>query len=128
MARDLYVDLFRWRLEKALGYQRTLTIEMGNVNGAPVYTMVFASDHDAGVRIMSHVYQQALQQSAEYRAQVISRRERQEREQQGALSLFDVTEERSLEDPRYFETIRDDESPILPGWLESKAELDNPAY
>ena len=118
-ARDLYVDLFRYRLERTLGYRRTLTIEMGNVNGAPIYTMVFASDSDAGVRIMSHVYEQALQQSAEYRAEVMSRRDRQRREQKGALSLFDVIGESVAEEPRYFESIRDDESPTLPGWLEA---------
>ena len=120
-ARDLYVDLFRWRLENKLRYQKTLTIEMGNLRGAPVYTMVFASDHDDGIRIMSHVYKQALQQSAEYRAQVISRRERRDRERQGALSLFDVTGEGPPEDPLFFEKIRDDASPVLPGWLESEA-------
>ena len=119
-ARDLYVDLFRSRLQRSLGYQRTLTIEMGNVKGIPVYTMVFASDSDAGVRIMSHVYGQALQQSAEYRAEVISRRDRLQREQKGALNLFDVVGESMPEAPRYFESIRDDDSPVLPAWLETK--------
>ena len=118
-ARDLYVDLFRCRLQRSLGYRRTLTIEMGNVSGAPVYTMVFASDSDAGVRIMSHVYGQALEQSAEYRAEVTSRRDRQRREQRGVLSLFDAAGESVAEEPRYFESIRDDESPTLPAWLEA---------
>lgn len=118
-ARDLYVDLFRCRLERNLGYQRTLTIEMGNVSGAPVYTMVFASDSDAGIRIMSYVYGQALEQSAGYRAEVISRRDLQRREQKGALSLFDAAGESVAEDPRYFESIRNDQSPTLPGWLEA---------
>lgn len=119
-ARDLYVDLFRYRLERSLGYKKTLTIEMGNVNGAPVYTMVFASDSVPGLRIMSHVYRQALEQSAEYRAEVISRRERQHRERQGALNLFDVAGESMPQEPRYFESISDDDTPILPAWLKSK--------
>ena len=92
---------------------------MGNVNGAPVYTMVFASDSVPGLRIMSHVYRQALEQSAED-TEVISRRERQQREQHGALNLFDVAGESMPQAPRYFESISDGDSPILPAWLESK--------
>lgn len=115
-----FPNLFRYRLEKTLGYRRTLKIEVGNANGAPVYTMVFARDSDAGVRIMSHMYGQALEQSAEYRAKLISRRDRQQREQAGTPNLFDNAGVSLPEKPRYFESIRDDKSPTLPIWLKTE--------
>ena len=118
-ARLLYVQLFRFRLENLLGYKRTLTIEMGNEQGAPVYTMVFATDHDAGVRIMSSVLDQALRQSAEYRADVVARRERQRREESGRYTLFDLHPGVHTEEPRSFEMTQDDESPSLPDWLKN---------
>ena len=63
-ARTLYTELFRYRIQQVLGYRRTLTIEMGNERGAPVYVLVFCTDHDAGVRIMSSVFAEAREQSA----------------------------------------------------------------
>ncbi|MCE2530183.1 MAG: three-Cys-motif partner protein TcmP, partial [Acidimicrobiia bacterium] len=120
-ARLLYVQLFRFRLEHHLGYNKTLTIEMGNEQGAPVYTMVFATDHDAGVRIMSSVNKKALRQSAEYRADVIARRKRQRRAESGRPTLFDMHPGVLVEEPRSFETTQDDESPSLPNWLKRDA-------
>lgn len=116
-ARRLYTTLFRYRLQETLGYKKTLTIEMGNERGAPVYVLVFATDHPAGDRIMSSVLEEAREQSAEYRADVAKRRNRQEREIAGALNLFDTMGENLDEPPRYFETTHLDESPILPEWL-----------
>lgn len=121
-ARGLYVQLFRHRLEKVLGYKSTLTIEMGNVQGSPVYTMVFATDHGAGVRIMSSVYRRALQQSAEYRAEVVASRKRKTRLKAGRPTLFDALGGGPPEEPISFETTQNDESPILPRWLEQVLE------
>ena len=117
-ARELYVNLFRFQLENVLAYRWTLTIEMGNQGGAPVYTMVFATDHPAGVRIMSSVYKKAREQAAEYRAEVAERLDRQRRLQEGRPNLFDTIEGSLSETPRYFESIQDDESPALPEWLQ----------
>ena len=116
-ARHLYTELFRYRLQETLGYETTLTIEMGNERGAPVYVLVFATDHPAGTRIMSSVLEEAREQSAEYRSEVAQRRSREERERAGRLNLFDVAGESPAEPPRYFETTQADESPTLPGWL-----------
>ena len=116
-ARHLYTTLFRYRLQEALGYEKTLTIEMGNERGAPVYVLVFATDHPAGDRIMSSVLEEAREQSADYRAEVAQRRNRQERERTGTLNLFDVMGEDPEEAPQYFETTQGDESPTLPCWL-----------
>lgn len=116
-ARHLYTTLFRYRLQEALGYKATLTIEMGNERGAPVYMLVFATDHPAGTRIMSSVLEEAREQSADYRAEVAQKRNRQERERAGTLNLFDVMGQGPAEPPQYFETTQGDESPTLPSWL-----------
>ena len=116
-ARHLYTTLFRYRLQETLGYETTLTIEMGNERGAPVYVLVFATDHPAGTRIMSSVLEEAREQSADYRSEVAQRRSRQERERAGTHNLFDAMGESPAEPPLYFETTQGDESPTLPGWL-----------
>ncbi len=116
-ARHLYTTLFRYRLQETLGYATTLTIEMGNECGAPVYVLVFATDHPAGTRIMSSVLEEAREQSAEYRSEVAQRRSREERERAGTPNLFDAMGQSPAEPPLYFETTQGDESPTLPGWL-----------
>ena len=116
-ARHLYTTLFRYRLQETLGYETTLTIEMGNERGAPVYVLVFATDHPAGTRIMSSVLEEAREQSAEYRSEVAQRRSREERERAGTPNLFDATGESPAEPPLYFETTQGDEFPTLPSWL-----------
>ena len=119
-ARHLYTTLFRFRLQKTLGYKTTLTIEMGNERGAPVYVLVFATDHPAGTRIMSSVLEEARQQSAEYRSEVAQRRSQEQREKAGTPNLFDAMGQSPAEPPRYYETTQTDEPPILPGWLENE--------
>ena len=117
-ARHLYTTLFRYRLQETLGYETTLTIEVGNERGAPVYVLVFATDHPAGDRIMSSVLEEACEQSADYRSEVAQRRSREERERAGRLNLFDVMGESPAEPPLYFETTQGGESPTLPTWLQ----------
>lgn len=55
-ARAEYVNLLRWRLQKDLGYARTLPLSLTNVSDQPVYTMVFATDHPVGREIMQDIY------------------------------------------------------------------------
>ncbi|MGO8871632.1 MAG: three-Cys-motif partner protein TcmP [Acidimicrobiales bacterium] len=57
--RAEFVNLLRWRLETVLGYKTTHALQIINTAGHPVYTMVFATDSEAGDRIMSHVYDSA---------------------------------------------------------------------
>lgn len=116
-ARHLYTTLFRYRLQEVLGYETTLTIEMGNERGAPVYVLVFATDHPAGTRIMSSVLEEARKQSAEYRSEVAQRRSREERDRAGTPNLFDAMGQSPAEPPLYFETTQVDGSPTLPNWL-----------
>jgi three-Cys-motif partner protein len=58
-AREQYVNLMRWRLEKDLGYERTHPLELLTAGGQPLYHMIFASDHPAGTRIMTDLYSAA---------------------------------------------------------------------
>ncbi len=42
----------RWRLERDLGYRWTHPLELRNTRGVPLYHMLFATDNEAGTRIM----------------------------------------------------------------------------
>ena len=57
--RDELTNLMRWRLETALGYQFTHTLRLTNLQGTPLYDMIFATDHEVGDKIMSDVYRGA---------------------------------------------------------------------
>jgi three-Cys-motif partner protein len=59
-ARERYVNLYRWQLERDLGYRRSHPIEVKNNHGRPIYHLIFATDSDPGDRIMSHLYGEAL--------------------------------------------------------------------
>jgi three-Cys-motif partner protein len=58
-ARNEFVNLMRWRLEQALGYQWTHPLLLKTEQGAPVYHMIFATDNAAGNKIMSSIYTNA---------------------------------------------------------------------
>ncbi|HTU39182.1 MAG TPA: three-Cys-motif partner protein TcmP [Acidimicrobiales bacterium] len=58
-AREEYVNLLRWRLETELGYRWTHQLEIRNTLDAPMCHMLFATDSEAGHRILSHLYDQA---------------------------------------------------------------------
>jgi three-Cys-motif partner protein len=52
-------NFLRVKLERDLGYKHTFRIPMKMPNNVEIYEMVFATDHEAGARIMSHLYGQA---------------------------------------------------------------------
>jgi len=54
-ARDEYINLLRWRLQHDLGYRRTIPLRVTRAANQDLYTMIFATDHDAGERIMTHI-------------------------------------------------------------------------
>lgn len=64
-ARDEYVNLMRWRLERVLAYRSTHAFEAKNTHGLPLYHMIFATDHDAGTRIMESIYAKAARRIPE---------------------------------------------------------------
>lgn len=88
-ARTEYVNLFRWRLQHVLGYHATHPIDIPNEQGRPIYTMIFATDHPAGDRIMRSLYKKAAADFPQMRLQAAERKAKQRREDDGILSLFD---------------------------------------
>jgi len=58
-AREEYVNLMRWRLERVLGYRFAHPFELKNTKGGTLYHMIFATDSDAGTRIMESIYANA---------------------------------------------------------------------
>jgi hypothetical protein len=46
-ARDGYVDLMRWRLERDLGYEWTHPLEIKNLRGNPICHMILATVNQA---------------------------------------------------------------------------------
>lgn len=86
--RAEFVNLLRWRLEKALGYRTTHALQLVNTAGQPIYTMIFATDSKPGDKIMAHVYSSASTRtipSMQERAQAA--RERRSEQAQGVLRL-----------------------------------------
>lgn len=71
-AREEYVNLMRWRLEKALRYHAAHAFELKNSRG-PLYHMIFATDNEAGTRIMSAIYDKAAKQLPEMRQEAKDR-------------------------------------------------------
>lgn len=80
-AKEEYVNLMRWRLERSLGYSRTHAFELKNTQGGNVYHMIFATDNEAGDRIMSKLYANALGKVPEMMQEAKDRKV-------GAISLF----------------------------------------
>lgn len=87
-ARQEYLNLMRWRMENALGYEWTLPIEVRNERGIVIYYMVFATDHEAGERIMGSVYAQAAEEFPMMRERSRRLRKQQENKARGVTSLF----------------------------------------
>lgn len=87
--RQRFVDLYRWQLEKTLGYKDTHGLAITNTNGQPLYTMIFASDHPVGAKIMKHVYKSAhVSTIPMMRAQAKLEKKYRKDDESGKLSLF----------------------------------------
>lgn len=71
--RDEMVNLFRWQLESTLKYAATARVPMKMMNNTPVYDMVFATDHPAGLRIMSWLYEKAVEREPRMKDEVTVR-------------------------------------------------------
>jgi three-Cys-motif partner protein len=72
--RDELTNLMRWRLETALGYKFTHTLRLTNLQGTPLYDMIFATDHEVGDKIMSDVYRAAAARFPRMRQEIRARR------------------------------------------------------
>lgn len=71
-ARDAYVNLMRWRLERDLGYEWTHPLEIKNLRGNPIYHMILATDNQAGTRIMGDLYTDAAKRIPKMREEAIA--------------------------------------------------------
>lgn len=118
-ARVLYVDLFRYRLHHDLGYKTTFALPIGDTTRRPLYTMIFATDHDAGINIMSSVYYSACDLFANQRGYIHSFQQRQQRESSGVPNLFDVMPTELPIAPLPYENFQIRE-PVLPNWLQER--------
>jgi three-Cys-motif partner protein len=87
-ARDEYVNLMRWRLENVLGYEWTHPLEIFNERGHSIYHMVFATDHPAGNKIMTDLYNKAATEFPAMREAARRRRARLAQEVNGVHNLF----------------------------------------
>lgn len=87
------INLYRWRLVNDLGYRFALPLSVPSDDGRPLYTLIFASDHDAGHGIMSAVFDIAKR---DLDAMVAQKRQQTHRDRRfGAGSpagLFDAAE------------------------------------
>lgn len=86
--RDELTNLMRWRLERTLGYQFTHTLRLTNVNGTPLYDMIFATDHGIGDKIMRSVYSKAAEQFPKMRQEARARRQDRKEQDAGTIGLF----------------------------------------
>jgi three-Cys-motif partner protein len=91
-AREEYVNLYRWRLEKVLGYRITHSFEVKNTSGLPLYHLILATDNQAGSSIMRDLYSRAANGHAEMRREAAERRRIGREETRGRPLLFRAEE------------------------------------
>lgn len=93
-AKTELLNLMRWRIENVLGYRATHPFTMKNTGGQNLYHMIFVSDHEAGDKIMRHLYGRALGQHEAMRQAALARRRVQRQSEQddasGISGLFDI--------------------------------------
>ena len=82
-------NLMRWRIEKVLGYGSTHAFEMKNTRGQPLYSMIFATDSEAGNKIMSDIYGKAALLRPQMQAEAAAIAQARREEETGMLSLFE---------------------------------------
>ena len=118
-AREEYVNLMRWRLEQNLGYAWTHPFEVFNEGGVPLYHMIFATDHEAGTRIMSHLYGQAALEFPVMQAEARQRRKDEQEQRAGILSLFPAAEMMALQAriPGQARVMYQHQPPEKPFWI-----------
>lgn len=102
--RAEFVNLYRWRIEKVLGYRTTHALQLGNVSDHPVYTMIFATDVDAGHSIMGDIYDRALMREIpQLRAHAVSVRTAKRDLEKGMPRLFVPADEPASQNYEYVE-------------------------
>lgn len=94
------VNLMRWQLETELGYAVTVPLEFINERGGKLYTVIFATDHPVGEKVMRHIFKAstgALDRMVKLRkARDILAREDNLGEATGQVGLFDLTPDEAI--------------------------------
>lgn len=88
-SRFYYVELFRYQLKNILGYKTTMALPFKSTTGTPQYSLVFATDHDAGKNIMEWVFGNTAEALFEDRISAQLKQEQEKRLGKGNPSLFD---------------------------------------
>ncbi len=117
-AREEYLNLMRWRLETDLRYRWTHAIEVRNERGQIIYYMIFATDNDAGDRIMRSVYAQAAEEFPKMREDARRIRIRLDNEFMGLTSLFGDDDHSLWSPAQPGERFYDHSPPSKPWFLE----------
>lgn len=90
--REELTNLMRWRLEHDLGYRTTLDFQVTNTGGSEIFSMIFATDHWAGEKIMTDLYAAAERRRPELQKRAQLEQQQIRLEKQGIYGLFDMTE------------------------------------
>jgi three-Cys-motif partner protein len=90
--RDELTNLMRWRLETVLGYKFTHSLRVTNVQGTPIYDLIFASDHPVGDKIMSDVYRSAADKFPQMRIEIRARQRDQDEAASGEEGFWPMEE------------------------------------
>jgi len=90
--RGELTNLMRWRLERDLGYKTTLDFQVTNTGGSEIFNMIFATDHEAGEKIMSDLYNSARRLQPELRRRAQLQRKQEREEEKGTFGLFDLVD------------------------------------
>jgi three-Cys-motif partner protein len=105
-AREGYVNLMRWQLQQGLGYEETHALEIKNLKGNPLYHMILATDHEAGGRIISSLYNSAAREIPKMREEALNHK-------RGTPTLFDASVYGGVQEQLY-----EYEAPLTPeDWL-----------
>ena len=114
-ARGQYLNLMRWRIENELGYRWTHPLSVRNVAGNEIYFMIFATDHEAGTRIMSGIYAKAAEEFPAMRENARRKRNQARDEQRGVMRMFE--DESLVAPPAHGERFYEHEPPSRPWFL-----------
>lgn len=118
-AREEYLNLMRWRIERELLYEWTHFIEVRNEAGSIVYYIIFATDNGAGDRIMRHLFAQAAEEFPRMREEARGLRQRMENERRGQKSLFETWDDANSGPIQPGEGFYEYEPPSRPWFLPS---------
>lgn len=116
-AREEYLNLIRWRIENQLSYNWTHYIEVRNEAGSIIYYLIFATDHEAGDRIIRHLYAEASAEFPRMREEARRLRQDIEEEQRGVTSLFGPDHDELRAPPQPGERFYHHEPPWRPWFL-----------